>query len=70
MMHIRHMRVPVSCRGMSVRVAVLPCRHVLVQVLMVPVIVSMGVLVLQCFVCMFMVMGLGQVQHHATQHQP
>ena len=59
----------VHCEPEPVTVAVLANRHGVVQVLVVPVVVAVGVFVLQRFVLVRMAMGLRQVQHHAGQHQ-
>ncbi|MET3605923.1 hypothetical protein ABIC99_003758 [Sphaerotilus sulfidivorans] len=61
MVHIRHMGVLMSDRGMPVCVAVYPCRHGFMQVLVVSVIVSVGMLMFQHVVFVLMVMGLSSV---------
>ena len=72
-MRIRHMRMHVPLRLVSMDVAVRPARHVLLRILgrvlmvmpVVAVIVAVGVLVLRRVVLVFMAVGLGQVQRDA-----
>ena len=66
---VRHMGMHVLQRLMPVAVAVFTCRHGIVGVLVMPVVVAVGVFVLQRLVLVLVAMGLGQVQHHASQHQ-
>lgn len=50
--------------------AVVALWHGVVHVVVMPVVMSMGVLVLQGFVLVLVAMRLRQVKHHAGQHQP
>ncbi len=66
-MCIRHMGVRVAQRLVPVRVAVLGLWHGMVGVQVVPIVMAMGVLVLQRVVVMFMSVRLGHVQHHTSR---
>ena len=63
------MRVRVPLGLVLMAVAVLADKLRIVNVFVMAVAVPMGVLVLQRFVLMLMAMRLGQVQHHAGEHQ-
>lgn len=66
---VRHMRMAVSQRLMPMRMAVRPRRHGVVSMVVMPVIVHMGMLVLQRLVLVFMAMVFDEMQDHACQHQ-
>ena len=66
---VRHMGMRMLQRHMLVTVAVFACRHGVVHMVVVAVIVPVGVLVLQRFMGMRVAVGFGQVQDHAGQHQ-
>ena len=68
-MGIGHVRVLMAKRQVPMHMAVLSRGHGVVVVIVMAVAVPVCVLVLQRFVGMLMTVGLGQVQHHAGQHQ-
>ena len=51
-------------------VAVFTCRHGIVGVLAMPVVVAVGVFMLQRLVLVRMAVGLGQVQHQKRRLRP
>ena len=61
MVGIRHVRVPVPLRLMAMMMAMRPCRHLVMHVIMVTIVMHMGVFVLHRFVGMFMTVRLGEV---------
>lgn len=72
-MRIRHMRVGVPQRRVPVPMAVRAARgqrlRAFVCVGVVPVVVMVRVLVLQCLVFVFMAVVFDQVHQHAGKHQ-
>lgn len=68
-MGIGHMGMRVPQRLVVMAVTVFADRHRVVNMVVMGVVLPMCVLMLQGFVRVLMAMGLGQVQHHAGQHQ-
>ena len=66
---VRHMRMTVPRRLVHMRVAVRALREGIVRVHVVPVVVAVGMLVLEPLVLVFMAVGFRQVQQHAQGHQ-
>ena len=62
MVRVRHMRMSVPHRFMSMRMAMRSGRHRFVRMAVVAVVVRMGVFVLQFVVDVLMAMRFGQVQ--------
>ena len=69
MVYIWHMGVSVLYRFMLVPVTVLACRHRLMHVVMMRIVMSVGVNVFQHFVGVLMGMCFQQVQQNTQQHQ-
>lgn len=67
--HIGRMRVGVGHHLVSVAMAMAADRHHCVCVHMVPIVVLVGMLMLQHFVCVLVSMAFRQVQYHSRQHQ-
>ena len=68
-MHIRHMRMRVPQRSMHMRVAVRTCRHRIVRMVVVAVVMAMGVFVLDRVMPMLVAVRLAQVEHDTGEHQ-
>ena len=66
---VRHMRMRVMQRLMSMDMAVRACRHRCVAMRVVAVVVNVGMFVFQRLVHMPVPMTLGQVQHDPGHHQ-
>ena len=60
-MLVRHVRVGMADRNVPVRMAVDTCRHLAVGVCVMQVVVAVRVLVLECFVQVFVPVALVQV---------
>ncbi len=69
MMGIGHLFMHVPQRLMSMPMTVFACGHRGVTVVVVAVVVTVRVFMLQRFVGVFMAMGFGKMQHHASRHQ-
>ena len=66
---VRHMRVAVAQGLMAVCMAVRPRRHGVVQVVVMPIVMVVGMLVFCGRMHVFVAMAFHQVQNNATQHE-
>ena len=64
-----HMRMGMPGGRVPVPLAVAAPRHRLVVVQVVPIVMAVGVFMLQCPMVMRMFVRFHQVQHHTRQHQ-
>ena len=69
MVHIWCVGVSVGDRLMEVHMAVAPRGHHVMNVRMVSIVMTVGVLMLHRLVRMFMPVALGQMQQHPRKHQ-
>ena len=67
--NIRRMGMGVGDRLMEVHMAVAPRGHHVMNVRMVSIVMTVGVLMLHRLVRMFMPVALGQMQQHTRKHQ-
>ena len=67
--NIRRMGMGVGDRLMEVHMAVAPRGHHVMNVRMVSIVMTVGVLMLHRLVRMFMPVALGQMQQHPRKHQ-
>jgi len=67
--HIRRMRVGMRCRRMAVPMAVTACGHDRMRVDMVPVVVDVGMFMLQRLMAVLVSVVFGQMQCHTHKHQ-
>jgi len=67
--NVGHMSMAVSHRRVGMKVAVLPRRHGVVNMVMVAIRMGVGMLMFQGHMIMLVVMGLHQVDENAGQHQ-
>ena len=66
---VRHVRVTVAQGLMAVCMAVWPRRHGVVQVVVMPIVMGVGMLMFCRCMHVFMAMAFHQMQYHATQHK-
>ena len=69
MMHIGHVRMAVPQGLMDMPVAVRPDGHGRVGVVVMPIVMVVGMLMIQGFMVVLVTMALCQVEGHTAQHQ-